>query len=149
MGYSHSKNYFTVCAWHCVCWLLCCRNWRSIIPTLDQWRPVRGNVMALLAIHAYYQLLVRYSRIGEAMGVGPDGKHYSKLAAWKSVRNTGRNDTYLLTWIRSQPDHLVRSQTWLMGQTNRSSQQHTPPSQSPSNCGDSLHSSLGDNRKAL
>jgi hypothetical protein len=42
------------------------RRWRSIIPTLDQWRPVAGNAMALLAIHAYYQLLVAYSGIGEA-----------------------------------------------------------------------------------
>jgi hypothetical protein len=50
----------------CLFVCLLCRNWRSIIATLDQWRPVRGNVMALLAIHAYYQLLVEYSR--------PDGE---------------------------------------------------------------------------
>lgn len=40
------------------------RNWRSIIPTVESWRPVRGNVMAMLTIHAYCQLLVAYSRIG-------------------------------------------------------------------------------------
>lgn len=45
----------------------CCRRWRSIIPTLDQWWPVAGNAMALLAIHAYYQLLVAYSGIGEVV----------------------------------------------------------------------------------
>jgi len=54
-------------------------------------------------------------------------RHHSHTTRTVPSAAAALSEKYLLTWIRSQPDHPVRSHTWLMGQTNKKTPQLTTP----------------------